>query len=96
MAAVITLISKALCSLISFASLSNVNHLAGMLIGLATGFAIVIAVYGAITLLAPEIGQGWMDVSIFMNIARDIWPYVYDFLVSRGFLETAKYVPRIV
>ena len=95
-AAVITLISKILCSLVSFASLSAVNHMAGLLIGLATGSAIVVAIYGGITHLAPEIGQGWMEVSIFMNLAKDFWPYVYDFLVSRGFFETVQHIPQIV
>ena len=95
-AAVITLVTKILCSLITFVHLSAINHAAGMLIGLATGSAIIIAIYGAITHFAPEIGQGWMEVSIFMNLARDVWPYVYDFLVSRGFFEAAQHVPQIV
>ncbi|MCL2147050.1 MAG: CvpA family protein [Synergistaceae bacterium] len=95
-AAVITLISKLLCSLISFTRLSSINHMAGMLIGFATGGAIVIAVYGGITHLAPEIGQGWIDVSIFMNLAKEVWPYVYNFLVSKGIFEAAQLVPQIV
>jgi len=92
-AIVISLISRVLSYLISFARLSGVNRLAGMFIGLMAGFFLVVVVYGAIKLLAPEAGRGWIEVSIFMSFAEKIWPYVYDFLVSRGFLDSTKLIP---
>jgi uncharacterized membrane protein required for colicin V production len=95
-ALVISLISKLLCSLISFAKLSGINHLTGLLMGLATGFAIIIAAYGVITLLAPEVGQGWMELSIFMNLAEKVWPYVHSFLMSHGFLNSTKPIIKAV
>ena len=95
-AAIISLVSMILCSLIRFARLSGINHLAGMLIGLATGFAIVVAIYGAITLMAPEVGKGWIDVSIFMNLAEKVWPYVYEFLISHGILDSSKLLIKTV
>jgi uncharacterized membrane protein required for colicin V production len=89
-----SIVSKILCSLISFAKLSSVNHMAGMLIGFATGFAFIVAVYGAITLLAPEIGKGWKELSIFMNLAEKFWPPVHDFLMSHGFLNSLNLAPQ--
>jgi uncharacterized membrane protein required for colicin V production len=95
-ALMISLISRLLGYIISYARLSGVNRLAGMFIGLAAGFFLIVAAYGAITLLAPEAGRGWIEISIFMSFAEVIWPYVYDFLVSRGFLDSAKLIPPTV
>ena len=80
-----SLISWFLTSLVKFAKLSGANHLAGMLIGLLTGSALTIMVYGAITLLAPEAGRLWMGDSIFMNIAEKVWPQIREFLTSYGY-----------
>jgi len=79
----ISLLSRLLCSLANFAQLSGINHIAGVFIGLATGYILIIVVYGVLTLLAPEAGHGWMNHSIFMNLTEKIWPYVYNFLLSR-------------
>jgi len=80
----ISLVSRLLTSLVKIAHLSGINHVAGMFVGLATGFIFIIIAYGMITLLAPETGHGWMQRSIFMKLAEIFWPYVYDFFLSRG------------
>jgi len=92
----ISLLSRLLSYLIRFAKLSGVNRLAGMFIGLSAGFVLLIAAYGVITLLAPDAGRGWMETSIFMGIAENVWPFVYEFLVARGFLSPAKLVPPTI
>jgi uncharacterized membrane protein required for colicin V production len=91
-AAAISLISRLLCSLINFVRLSGLNHIAGMFIGLATGFVLIIAVYCVINNFAPEIGQGWMELSIFMKLAKEIWPYVNNFLISHGIFDFTKFI----
>jgi len=88
-----SLISKILYSIIKFAKLSSINHLMGMLMGLATGFALIIVIYAAITLVTPEAGDGWMGNSIFMGVAETVWPYVYNFLTSYGF-SPARLIPQ--
>ncbi|MCL1941893.1 MAG: CvpA family protein [Synergistaceae bacterium] len=84
-AIIASLISRLLTSLVKFAKLSGANHLAGALIGLLTGSALIIMVYGAITLLVPEAGHLWMGDSIFMNIAEKVWPRIQEFLTSYGY-----------
>ena len=95
-ALVISLISRLLSSLISLARLSGANHFAGMLIGLATGFALIVVFYGVITIFAPTTGQEWMKISIFMNIAERVWPFLYNILLSNGFLDSAKHIIETV
>jgi len=81
----ISLVSRVLGYLVRFAKLSGANRMAGMLIGLATGSALVIVVYGVMTLLVPETGRAWMEQSIFMGLAEGVWPHVYEFLSACGF-----------
>lgn len=94
-AIVISLISRLLCFFISFARLSALNHIAGMLVGFATGIALIVAIYVVMTRLAPEVGQDWMKFSIFMNLAETIWPHVFDFLTSCG-IDVARLIPKTI
>jgi len=95
-ALVISLISRLLGSLIRFARLSGANHFAGMLIGLATGFAIIVIIYGIIAIFAPNTGQEWMKLSIFMNIAESVWPFLYNILINNGLLDSTKHILETV
>ena len=92
-AIVVSLISRLLGFFISFARLSAVNHMAGMLVGLATGLVLVIIIYGVVTRFAPEVVHGWVKLSIFMNIAEALWPQLCEFLSSCG-IDIAKLIPK--
>jgi uncharacterized membrane protein required for colicin V production len=56
-ALIISLISRLFSYFIRFARLSGVNHIAGMLIGLATGIILVTVICSAMPRFAPEVGQ---------------------------------------
>ncbi|MCL2768106.1 MAG: CvpA family protein [Synergistaceae bacterium] len=90
-AIVVSLITRLLCSIVRFAKLSGVNHLAGLLIGLLTGFVLIVIAYGAVMHLTPEAGRSWVEQSIFMNLAGNIWPHVDEFLKLHGW---DKYIFR--
>ncbi|MCL1875841.1 MAG: CvpA family protein [Synergistaceae bacterium] len=92
-ALVVSIISRLLCFFINIARLSTFNHIAGMLIGLASGFVFIIIVYVVITRFAPEFGHDWMRLSIFMNLAEISWPNVFDFLTSCG-IDIVKLIPK--
>ena len=95
-AIVISLIARILIYFVKFAKLSGANHMGGMLIGIITGVALIVAAYGAIVLLAPRDGYmwTWMNDSVFMRLAETIWPHVHDFLVKYN-IDPMQFVEKI-
>ena len=83
-AIVISLVARIVIYFVKFAKLSGANHMGGMLIGIVTGIALIVAAYSAIVLFTEKEGNmwTWMNDSIFMQMAETIWPHVRDFLVS--------------
>jgi len=81
-AIIISLIARLLIAFVKFAKLSGADHMGGMIIGVATGLALIIAAYGAIVYFAPDDGYmwTWMKDSIFMRLSETVWPHVRDFL----------------
>lgn len=84
------IISKIFRAVINFADLSLLNSLAGLLLGLGAGVLIIMFVYGALTLFAPTLGNGWIQDSIFMNLSAQMWPFFYGFIVSQGWIDPSK------
>ena len=80
----ISLIARVVIYFVKFAKLSGANHMGGMIIGIITGIALIVAAYSAIVLFAPknEYMWTWMNDSIFMRLAETIWPHVRSFLES--------------
>ena len=68
-------------------SLSLMDHFFGMVIGtLKTGF-IIMAIYAVLITFSPLIPTDWMKESYTMQGAETVWPYVRDFMQSKGLLD---------
>ena len=68
-------------------SLSLTDHFFGMLIGLLKASFIVIAVYAVLIAFSPMIPTDWMKESYTMRAVEAVWPYIRDFMQSKGLLD---------
>ena len=67
--------------------LSMTDHFFGMLIGVLKASFIILAVYAVLTALSPLVPTDWMKDSYSMTAAESVWPYVRDFMQSKGLLD---------
>ena len=63
------------------------DHFFGMLIGVLKASFIILAVYAVLTALSPLVPTDWMKDSYSMTAAESAWPYVRDFMQSKGLLD---------
>lgn len=80
-------VSKIARAFVKFAELSFFNHVAGLLLGVTTGLCILLLVYTILTMLAPHLGAGWAENSIFMDLMSKIW--------AQGWFDTSKIIPQM-
>lgn len=91
----VAIISKIMLAVVKFAQLSTINHILGLVLGVLVGVAILLFIYGAITLFAPALGDGWLDKSIFMGMLAKIWPTFKEFMIHYGWIDAAKFTPYL-
>lgn len=81
------IIGLILSYVVKVTSLSLMDHFFGMVIGaVKTGF-ILMAVYAVLVSFSPLIPTDWMQDSYSMQGAGKVWPYVRDFMQSKGILD---------
>ncbi|MBQ4470627.1 MAG: CvpA family protein [Synergistaceae bacterium] len=68
-------------------SLSLMDHFFGMVIGALKAGFIIMAIYAVLITFSPLIPTDWMKESYTMQGAETVWPYVRDFMQSKGLLD---------
>ena len=84
---IFTIIGYILSMLVKVTQLSFTDHFFGMVIGLLKTCFIVLIVYAVIVSLPGVVPENWTKDSYAMKGASYVWPYVRDFLESRGLLD---------
>lgn len=74
------IVARILRSIIRFAQLSSLNYLLGAVMGVARGAAVVIVVYAVINAFSNVIPSYWMQDSIAMRFASEVWPAVENII----------------
>ena len=63
------------------------DHFFGMVIGALKAGFIIMAIYAVLITFSPLIPTDWMKESYTMQGAETVWPYVRDFMQSKGLLD---------
>ena len=82
-----TIISIILSYMVKVTQLSFTDHFFGMIIGLLKTAFIILVVYAVLATFPGFVPESWTKDSYAMKGASYVWPYVRDFLQTKGIID---------